>query len=98
MSDLDERIRRRAYELWERAGRPDRTPDQFWFEAEQDIEKESGRGDDASGDIARLDAERLKGGSRAPAAAPNPDERPAPDPAPNTGGGERAASQSGKAD
>ena len=34
----EDRIRRRAHELWEEAGRPDGQDDRFWREAEADIE------------------------------------------------------------
>ena len=31
-----EKISALAYEMWEKAGRPDTDPDKFWYEAEQD--------------------------------------------------------------
>ena len=35
--DREQRIRDRAYQLWEKAGRPDERTDDFWREAEQQI-------------------------------------------------------------
>jgi hypothetical protein len=34
-----ERTRRRAFALWERDGRPDGSPDEFWFRAEQELQE-----------------------------------------------------------
>ena len=36
-TDLQDRIRARAHQLWEQAGRPDGREDEFWFQAERDI-------------------------------------------------------------
>jgi len=33
----EEKVRRRAYQLWEDAGRPDGRSDEFWLAAEMDI-------------------------------------------------------------
>ncbi len=38
--DLQERIRQRAIQIWEAAGRPDGEHDQHWREAEAQIESE----------------------------------------------------------
>ena len=35
--DIEARVRRRAYELWEQDGRPDGRGDEFWNEAWDDI-------------------------------------------------------------
>jgi hypothetical protein len=35
-------IRLRAYELWEERGRPDGTPDDDWFRAEQELLSQAG--------------------------------------------------------
>ena len=32
-----EKISALAYEMWEKAGRPDTDPDKFWYEAEQEL-------------------------------------------------------------
>ena len=37
MSEREEEIRRRAYQLWEEAGRPDGRSDEFWLAAEVEI-------------------------------------------------------------
>jgi len=37
LSDREERIRRRAYRLWEEAGQPDGRSNEFWLAAEKEI-------------------------------------------------------------
>ncbi len=37
MSDLEREIRERAYLLWEQAGRPDGSGEEFWFLAQQEM-------------------------------------------------------------
>jgi hypothetical protein len=37
---MKEKIRIRAHELWELAGKPDERHDEFWFEAEIEIKRE----------------------------------------------------------
>jgi len=44
MSGNDERIRERAYELWEQAGRPDDRSLEFWFTARREVEDEATAG------------------------------------------------------
>ncbi|QJE72580.1 DUF2934 domain-containing protein [Aerophototrophica crusticola] len=46
MADLEERIRRRAYELWEQHGRPEGQQDSHWEMARQEIMAESAGGGD----------------------------------------------------
>jgi hypothetical protein len=36
--EQEERIRRRAYELWERDGRPEHGHEQYWLRAETELE------------------------------------------------------------
>ncbi|MQW63150.1 DUF2934 domain-containing protein [Sinorhizobium meliloti] len=43
----EERIRRRAYEIWEREGRPDEEHDRHWHQAEKELEGEGGDGESA---------------------------------------------------
>jgi hypothetical protein len=38
MDDTEDMIRRRAYELWEQAGRPEGRSDEFWHAARAEIE------------------------------------------------------------
>jgi hypothetical protein len=38
--DRNQRIQRRAYELWEAAGRPEGQDDHFWHTAEREIDAE----------------------------------------------------------
>lgn len=51
MSDREAQIKQRAYELWIQAGEPEGSSDQFWYQAEKEID-----GDDpaASGKGAAL--------------------------------------------
>jgi len=37
LSDIEETVRRRAYQLWEDAGRPEGRSDEFWLAAEVEI-------------------------------------------------------------
>jgi Protein of unknown function (DUF2934) len=39
-SDREERIRQRAYRLWEEAGRPEGTAQDHWHRAAQDLDRE----------------------------------------------------------
>lgn len=39
-TDIDARIRRRAYELWDAAGRPDGTAQEHWLAAERELAQE----------------------------------------------------------
>jgi hypothetical protein len=34
-----EQIRQRAYELWQRAGSPENREQEFWYQAEQELNK-----------------------------------------------------------
>jgi len=38
--DLEERIRQRAYELWEDSGRPEGGAEEFWHRAERELKGE----------------------------------------------------------
>ena len=38
---MKEKIRIRAHELWELAGKPDGRHEEFWYEAEKEIKRES---------------------------------------------------------
>ena len=40
MSGIEKLVREKAYELWERAGRPDGRNDEFWHAAKQELETE----------------------------------------------------------
>jgi hypothetical protein len=46
--EREDRIRNRAYELWQQAGAPDGKPDDHWYEAEREIDRGNGEieGDD----------------------------------------------------
>ena len=51
MSDREALIKQRAYELWIQAGEPEESSDQFWYQAEKEID---GDGPAASGNGAAL--------------------------------------------
>ncbi len=40
MDDIEERIRRRAYEIWEREGRPHGRDAEHWLQAREEVLKE----------------------------------------------------------
>ncbi|WP_288078843.1 DUF2934 domain-containing protein [Shinella sp.] len=46
--DREEKIRKRAHELWQQEGRPDGKPDDHWYQAEREIDQGDGEieGDD----------------------------------------------------
>jgi hypothetical protein len=48
-SPTEKRILNRAYEIWERNGRPEGREDEFWHQAEQELRAEEERGDPAKG-------------------------------------------------
>ena len=40
LGNAEEEIKKRAYEIWERHGRPQGKEDEFWQQAEQELRKE----------------------------------------------------------
>lgn len=44
MADREERIRSRAYEIWEREGRPEGRHREHWQQAASEVEAEEGQG------------------------------------------------------
>jgi hypothetical protein len=48
-SPTEKQIMNRAYEIWERNGRPEGREDEFWHQAEQELRAEQERGDPAKG-------------------------------------------------
>src|SRR5258706_2937778 len=48
-SPTEKQILNRAYEIWERNGRPEGREDEFWHQAEQELRAEEERGDPAKG-------------------------------------------------
>jgi hypothetical protein len=40
VSGIEDEVRRRAYELWEHAGRPEGRSDEFWFAASVELQGE----------------------------------------------------------
>jgi Protein of unknown function (DUF2934) len=45
MDNREARIRQKAHELWEQAGRPENKAEEHWAEAERQIDKEEHEGD-----------------------------------------------------
>jgi DUF2934 family protein len=43
-NDIQDEVRRRAYQLWEQYGRPEGGEEEFWLKAEREIKKEKGLG------------------------------------------------------
>lgn len=41
-NNIEDEVRRRAYELWEQYGRPEGGEEEFWLKAEREIKKEKG--------------------------------------------------------
>jgi Protein of unknown function (DUF2934) len=70
-SDREERIRQRAYKLWEEAGRPEGAAQDHWERAAQDLDREEA-------EIQRADAAGEKPGVRTgptPASEKPPSDR-----------------------
>jgi hypothetical protein len=57
MSDIDERVRERAYLLWEQAGGPDGRSEEFWFRARHELENEGPEENAPEGALAPLGEE-----------------------------------------
>ncbi len=55
--DRDEKIRKRAHELWQQEGQPDGRPDDHWYQAEREIDQ-GGTGEIEGDDIPNLAALR----------------------------------------
>lgn len=49
----DEKIRARAYQLWDQAGQPEGREQEFWFDAERELAEEEEV--DTSAEAAKLD-------------------------------------------
>ena len=65
MEDRVERVRSRAFEIWEREGRPEGRALDHWFEAETQVLSEGSTGGDKSGESSPTDrASRSKGNKR----------------------------------
>jgi hypothetical protein len=45
----EEQIRKRAFELWEQAGKPDGREDEFWNQAQRELQDAEERGDPNKG-------------------------------------------------
>jgi hypothetical protein len=81
MSNIEEKIRRRAHDLWEAAGRPEGRDEENWMEAERQIMAEEGEGEPTRGQ---------------PQLAPNERPEPQPEvPVDPTGGVEGTRSRGG---
>ena len=48
IDDIEERVRRRAYEIWERTGRPSGCEEQHWAQAIQEVAAEDGASEDGA--------------------------------------------------
>lgn len=45
----EEQIRKRAFELWEQAGNPEGHEDEFWHQAQRELQGAKERGDQSKG-------------------------------------------------
>src|SRR5882724_5761765 len=69
MEDRHDRIRRRAFEIWEREGRPGDEPEVYWYRAESEIdeaERASASSDDEGGAVAGGDEVNVEEIEKAP--------------------------------
>nr|WP_084302853.1 DUF2934 domain-containing protein [Bradyrhizobium sp. WSM2254] len=48
-SPTEEQIRKRAFELWEQAGKPEGREDEFWQQAQRELQDAEGSGDPDKG-------------------------------------------------
>jgi hypothetical protein len=78
MTDLAERIRMRAYHLWEQAGRPQARSDEFWYQARHELTSDVADDDGApAADLFRQAPEKPPAPPAATAdAAPAPAAKP----------------------
>jgi hypothetical protein len=80
--EQEDRIKQRAYEIWEREGRPDGRGDVHWSMAVQEIRAEDGWVDDAAESDGPTDDLSRQLGSAEAALAPEGATTPAEEPAP----------------
>ncbi len=59
MSDIERRVRERAYQLWEEAGYPPDRSDEFWYRARQEIESDIPPVGDAPGGAVDFPADEM---------------------------------------
>jgi hypothetical protein len=97
----DERIRQRAYEIWEREGRPHGRDREHWRQAQAELAGNAPPGVPRTGRVGRQKAAAAEGGGAHEQAATDPDGGGAAAPmthAPRTGrvGRQKAAAMSGE--
>jgi hypothetical protein len=80
--EQEDRIKQRAYEIWDREGRPDGRGDVHWSMAVQEIRAEDGWVDDAADSDGPTDDLSRQLGSAEAALAPEGATTPAEEPAP----------------
>ena len=80
--EQEDRIKQRAYEIWEREGRPDGRGDVHWSMAVQEIRAEDGWVDDAADSAGPTDDLSRQLGSAEAALAPEGTEPAPEEPAP----------------
>jgi len=88
MSDIERRVRERAYQLWEEAGYPPDRSDEFWYRARQEIESDIPPVGDAPGGAVDFPPDEMTGEDP-------PEEPPAPETSPETAA--RPATKSSRA-
>lgn len=55
-----EAIRQRAYQIWERRGRPGGSPEQDWYEAERELLAEEQESDDSASSVSQAVDESVR--------------------------------------
>jgi hypothetical protein len=63
-NDREQRIRERAYKLWEQAGQPDGGADAFWYQAELELTDENVSDEVPGTEVSGGKQEQVLGGSR----------------------------------
>jgi hypothetical protein len=66
MSDTQDRVRQRAYELWEQHGRSEGHEAEFWHQAERELKGEASSSDISKGVSANAASARSGSGSDGP--------------------------------
>ena len=75
--ERDRQIREIAYDLWEKAGRPAEGADQFWYQAERQLQEQSGGTPELSEDPMPYASEEQPSDIPSRESGPQPSDQPA---------------------
>jgi hypothetical protein len=67
-NDIEDRVRQRAFELWEQRGRPEGYEAEFWYQAERELKGEGSSSDISKGVSANAASAKSGSGSDGPGA------------------------------